>query len=97
MKNSRIQLLESQRLRPRYKQPIHHWVQKFVDNQTRYVIFLYQESDRDQDSLGTQTNFIMNANQLYKTKHRKPRIFKIRDEDFEHVGSEWKKVHKTSQ
>ena len=93
----RIKLLESKRPRPWYKQPIHHWVQKFVDKPTRYVIFLYQESDRDQDSFGTQINFIMNANQLYNTKHRKPRFFKIGGEDFEHVGSEWKKVPKTSQ
>ena len=73
-------------LRPLYKQPIHHWVQKFVDNSARYIIFLFEKTNRKRCNLEHQTNFIMNANQLYTTEHKMPRFLRVNDQNFEYVN-----------
>ena len=74
------------------KQPIHHWVQKFVDNSARYIIFLFEKTNRKRCNLEHQTNFIMNANQLYTTEHKMPRFLRVNDQNFEYVNRKWRKI-----
>ena len=71
------------------QQPIHFWVQKF--GETRFVIFLYQKYDQA-ETAGFRTHYILNANQLYTTRHRMPRSYKIHGNDFEYVDSKWKMI-----
>ena len=75
---------------PDVQQPIHHWVQKF--DETRSVVFLFQKFDQSKSTSDYQTYHILNADQMYKTEHRMPKIFKVDGKDYEFVNSKWKRV-----
>ena len=56
------------------------------------MIFLYEKCDRPQGDFGYHNYHILNANELYTTKHKMPAKFKVDDQDFEYDGSKWKNL-----